>query len=444
MEFDTDLFCIFNNHFCILIMSTINQITCPNCGHHFHAEQALAKQIEAEVTVRVQKDADERKKQLDEAELKLRNLQKNLVTEKAQMEETMKVNLAKEKNVLEQQLRKQLSEQINEQVSKDNATMMDSMRADLEKKNKENQELKLKEVELMRTEQKLKDVEQEMKLAFEKQMLEQKKAMAEEIQKTADEQNQAKNREKDAQMEQLRKQIDEMKRKAEQGSMQLQGEAQELFLEDLLKASFPFDLIEEVGKGVRGADVIQTVRNNQGRDCGTIIYEAKNTKAFSDGWIDKLKGDLRGQKADLAVLVTSTMPKDMTTFGMKDGIWICTFEQIKGLSVVLRDGLIKVTEAKGAEENRGEKMQMLYSYLTGNEFRQQIEAIVEAFSSMQSALNKEKVAMAKIWKEREKQIDKVIESTTGLYGSIKGIAGSAVSDIKALELDTDDELLLEE
>jgi len=425
-------------------MSTINQITCPNCGHHFHAEQALAKQIEAEVTVRVQKDADERKKQLDEAELKLRNLQKNLVTEKAQMEETMKVNLAKEKNVLEQQLRKQLSEQINEQVSKDNATMMDSMRADLEKKNKENQELKLKEVELMRTEQKLKDVEQEMKLAFEKQMLEQKKAMAEEIQKTADEQNQAKNREKDAQMEQLRKQIDEMKRKAEQGSMQLQGEAQELFLEDLLKASFPFDLIEEVGKGVRGADVIQTVRNNQGRDCGTIIYEAKNTKAFSDGWIDKLKGDLRGQKADLAVLVTSTMPKDMTTFGMKDGIWICTFEQIKGLSVVLRDGLIKVTEAKGAEENRGEKMQMLYSYLTGNEFRQQIEAIVEAFSSMQSALNKEKVAMAKIWKEREKQIDKVIESTTGLYGSIKGIAGSAVSDIKALELDTDDELLLEE
>ena len=421
-------------------MSSINQITCPNCGHHFHAEQALAKLIEAEVMVRVQKDENERKKLLDEAEKKLRDFQKNLQAEKLQMEETMKLNLSKEKLILEQQLRQQLGEQL----TKDNALMLESLRSDLDKKNKENQELKLKEVELMRAEQKLKDVEQEMKLAFEKQMLEQKKAMAEEIQKTADEQNQAKNREKDAQMEQLRKQIDEMKRKAEQGSMQLQGEAQELFLEDLLKASFPFDLIEEVGKGVRGADVIQTVRNNQGRDCGTIIYEAKNTKAFSDGWIDKLKGDLRGQKADLAVLVTSTMPKDMTTFGMKDGIWICTFEQIKGLSVVLRDGLIKVTEAKGAEENRGEKMQMLYSYLTGNEFRQQIEAIVEAFSSMQSALNKEKVAMAKIWKEREKQIDKVIESTTGLYGSIKGIAGSAVSDIKALELDTDDELLLEE
>ena len=424
-------------------MSSINQITCPKCGNHFHAEQALAKQIEAEITVRVQKDADERKKQLDEAELKLRTLQKNLVSERAQMEETMKANLQKEKGVLEQQLRKQLSEQINEQVSKDNATMLDSMREDLEKKNKENQVLKLKEVELMRAEQKLKDVEQDMKVAFDKQLLEQKKLMAEEIQKVADEQNQAKNREKDTQLEQLRRQIDEMKRKAEQGSMQLQGEAQELFLEELLKSSFPFDLIEEVGKGIRGADVIQTVRNNQGRDCGSIIYEAKNTKAFSDGWIDKLKVDLRSQKADLAVLVTSTMPKDMTTFGMKDGIWICTFEQIKGLSVVLRDGLIKVTEAKGAEVNRGEKMQLLYSYLTGNEFRQQIEAIVEAFSSMQSALNKEKIAMSKIWKEREKQIDKVIESTTGLYGSIKGIAGSAVIDIKALELDSDEELLLE-
>lgn len=424
-------------------MSSINQITCPKCGNHFHAEQALAKQIEAEITVRVQKDADERKKQLDDAELKLRTLQKNLVSERAQMEETMKANLQKEKGVLEQQLRKQLSEQINEQVSKDNATMLESMREDLDKKNKENQILKLKEVELMRAEQKLKDVEQDMKVAFDKQLLEQKKLMAEEIQKVADEQNQAKNREKDTQLEQLRRQIDEMKRKAEQGSMQLQGEAQELFLEELLKSSFPFDLIEEVGKGIRGADVIQTVRNNQGRDCGSIIYEAKNTKAFSDGWIDKLKVDLRSQKADLAVLVTSTMPKDMTTFGMKDGIWICTFEQIKGLSVVLRDGLIKVTEAKGAEVNRGEKMQLLYSYLTGNEFRQQIEAIVEAFSSMQSALNKEKIAMSKIWKEREKQIDKVIESTTGLYGSIKGIAGSAVIDIKALELDSDEELLLE-
>ena len=156
-------------------MSSISQITCPKCGNHFHAEQALAKQIEAEITVRVQKDADERKKQLDDAELKLRTLQKSLVAERAQMEETMKANLQKEKAVLEQQLRKQLSEQINEQVSKDNATMLDSMREDLDKKNKENQILKLKEVELMRAEQKLKDVEQDMKVAFDKQLLEQKR-----------------------------------------------------------------------------------------------------------------------------------------------------------------------------------------------------------------------------------------------------------------------------
>ncbi|MBC7450833.1 MAG: DUF2130 domain-containing protein [Cytophagales bacterium] len=425
-------------------MSTISQITCPNCGHHFHAEQALAKQIEAEVTVRVQKDADERKKQLDDAEMKLRTLQKNLVAERQQMEETMKQNLSKEKLILEQQLRRQLGEQINEQVTKENALMMDSMRNDLEKKNKENQLLKQKEVELMRAEQKLKDVEQEMQMQFEKQMLDTKKLMAEEIQKASDEQNQNKIKEKDTQLDQLRRQVDEMKRKIEQGSMQLQGESQELFLEELLKSIFPFDLIEEVGKGIRGADVIHTIRNNQGRDCGSIIYEAKNTKAFSDGWIDKLKADLRSQKADVAVLVTSVMPKDMPTFGLKDGIWICTFEQIRGLSHVLRDGLIRITEAKGAEENRGEKMQMLYSYLTGNEFRQQVEAIVEAFTSMKGSLEKEKKAMLRMWVEREKQIDKVILNTVSMYGSVKGIAGSAVREIKALEFESDEDLLLEE
>lgn len=424
-------------------MSTISQITCPNCGHHFHAEQALAKQIEAEITVRVRKDAEERNKKLDDAEQKLRNFQKNLETKEQQMQETMKQTLSKEKLVLEQELRRQLSEQISEKVSRENALMMESMRNDLEKKNKENQVLKQKEIELMRAEQKLKDVEQDMQLKFDKELLETKKSLAEEIQRNSDEQNQNKIKEKDTQLDQLRRQVDEMKRKIEQGSMQLQGESQELFLEELLRSTFPFDLIEEVGKGVRGADIIHTVRNNQGRDCGSIIYEAKNTKAFSDGWIDKLKADLRSQKADLAVLVTSVMPKDMQTFGLKDGIWICTFEQIRGLSHVLRDGLIRITEAKGAEENRGEKMQMLYSYLTGNEFRQQVEAIVEAFTSMKGALEKEKKAMLRMWVEREKQIDKVILNTVSMYGSVKGIAGSAVREIKALELEDEDDLLLE-
>lgn len=268
---------------------------------------------------------------------------------------------------------------------------------------------------------------------MEKRFLNKAKDMEEDIRKRIDENNQLKIKEKDMQLDSLRKQIDEMKRKAEQGSMQLQGEAQEVILEGMLRETFPFDLVEEVGKGVRGADVIQTVRNSSGKDCGKIIYESKRTKAFSDGWIEKLKGDLRGQKADLAVLVTETMPKDMEKFGMRDGVWVCSFNEVKGVAMILRDTLIKLTEVKLSQENKGDKMQMLYEYLTGNEFRQQMEAIVEGFSSMQEALAKEKLVTQKLWKEREKQLEKVLHNTVDMYGSIKGIAGKAVGDIKYLE-----------
>jgi hypothetical protein len=231
----------------------------------------------------------------------------------------------------------------------------------------------------------------------------------------------------------MKDQIEIMKRKAEQGSMQLQGEAQELVLEELLKVSFPFDLIEEVGKGVKGADVIHTVRNNSGKECGRIVYESKRTKAFSDGWIDKIKNDLRGQNADLAVIVTETMPKDLPRFGVKDGVWICTFQEIHSLAIILRDSLLKIHAVRISQENKGDKMSMLYDYLTGREFKQQVEAIVEGFTSMREGLEKEKLVAHKLWKEREKQIEKVMLNTVDMYGSVRGIAGSAVGEIKQLE-----------
>ena len=167
---------------------------------------------------------------------------------------------------------------------------------------------------------------------------------------------------------------------------------------------------------------------------GKIIFESKRTKEFANDWIDKLKADMRNTGAMIAVIVTQTMPKDMDRFGMKDGVWICSFQEVKSLVYVLRDGLIKVQHAHHTQENKGEKMQMLYTYLTGTEFRQQIEAIVEGFTSMQDSLTREKRAMASIWKEREKQIDKVIQNTIGMYGSVKGIAGNAVGNIQSLEL----------
>ncbi len=224
-----------------------------------------------------------------------------------------------------------------------------------------------------------------------------------------------------------------MQRKAEQGSMQLQGEVLELALEELLKNTFPFDEIEEVGKGVKGADCIQHVRNALAQPCGKIIYESKRTKAFTNEWIDKLKSDMRATQADIAVIVTEVLPKDMDHFGMKDGVWICRFVDLKALAFLLRDSLIKIHSALATQDNKGDKMQLLYNYLTGNEFKQQIEAIVEGFVFLRESLIKEKLQMEKIWKEREKQLDKVLLNTTHFYGSVKGIAGNAVGDIKLLE-----------
>lgn len=230
-----------------------------------------------------------------------------------------------------------------------------------------------------------------------------------------------------------------MKRKAEQGSMQLQGEVQELALEEMLRNAFPFDLIEEVGKGVRGADCIQTIRNNFGQECGKIIYESKRTKDFSADWIEKLKADMRNQKAEVAVIVTQAMPKDMNSFGTRDGVWICTFSEVKALAHILRDGIIKVHQASKAHENKGDKIHLLYDYLTSTEFAEQWKAIREGFMSMKLSIQKERDAMEKLWKAREKQLEKILLNAAHIQGSVEGISGMEAVDLNLLENRQDEE-----
>ena len=231
-----------------------------------------------------------------------------------------------------------------------------------------------------------------------------------------------------------------MRRKAEQGSTQLQGEIQELALEEMLRTAFPFDLIAEVGKGIRGADCVQTVRNNLGQECGKIIYESKRTNNFIADWIEKLKTDMRSLGADMAVIVTRTMPRDMDGFGLKDGVWICSYSEVKALAVVLRDTIMRVSNAVRNNENKGDKMHMLYDYLTSNEFAEQWKAIREGFLGMKISIQKERDAMEKLWKTREKQLEKVLLNATHIRGSIEGIAGmeSAV-DLHLLEDNDDNE-----
>ena len=304
-----------------------------------------------------------------------------------------------------------------------------------------------KELEFMRKEKELQAKESEIDLVVQKKILIERNNLLEQIRKEEEqrisikeEEHKFKVKDLELQLEEQKRLIEEMNRRAEQGSTQRQGEVQEILLEEILKDHFPFDVIGEVGKGVEGADCIQIVRNHLGADCGHIIFESKRTKTFNNAWIEKLKIDMRNKGADAAILVTQAYPKDMSCFGERDGVWICSFSEVIALTTAMRHTIIPIAETKRGEENKGEKMQLLYSYLTGNEFRQQIETIVEGFLSMKNSITKERIQMEKLWKEREKQLERVLFSTSDMYGSIKGIAGASIGNIPLLE-DGEAELL---
>ncbi|HCN83638.1 MAG TPA: DUF2130 domain-containing protein, partial [Sphingobacteriaceae bacterium] len=277
-----------------------------------------------------------------------------------------------------------------------------------------------------------------------------REGLAEQIRKQELEKNQIKETEHQLKVKELEKQLedqkklaDEMRRKAEQGSMQLQGEAQELILEEMLRNNFPFDVISEVGKGVRGADCIQTIRNNFGQECGRIIYESKRTTNFSMEWIEKLKKDMRSMGVDVAVIVTQCYPKGMDCFGERDGVWICSYDEAKAVAYVLRESIIKLYTASRSQENKGDKMHLLYDYLTGAEFTEQWKAIREGFMSMRLSIQRERDMMERLWKSREKQLDKVLINTAQIRGSVDGIAGSDAIHLSLTDDMDDDALLLE-
>nr|MBC7613975.1 DUF2130 domain-containing protein [Pseudopedobacter sp.] len=417
-------------------MST--EVKCPSCGHSFPIEEVMAEEYKK--TLR-QQMADYTKNK--EAEF-LKKEQDYLQKEKQQVL-LFEKQLATEKS----QLQKQLEESLKKSITTD----FENQLKVLEIANQESGEkLKLartKELEFLKKESELKNKEAEMEISMQRKLQEERNSLTEQIRKQENEKSQLKDTEHQLRLKELEKQLDdqkkladEMRRKAEQGSMQLQGEVQELILEELLRTSFPFDMISEVGKGVRGADCIQLVRNNSGQECGKIIYESKRTKDFGGDWIEKLKKDKISVGADVALIVTQCYPKGMDCFGEKDGVWICSFEELKAVAYVLREGLIKLFSATKSQENRGDKMHMLYDYLTSSEFSSQWNAISEGFMSMKMSIQTERNAMEKMWKAREKQLEKVLLNAVHISGSVEGIAGK---DIVKLNLtnDEDDALFLE-
>jgi len=403
-----------------------DKITCPNCGHNFDVEEALSGKLEAHFKAEYEKKVAEQADKFNAEKQKLEKERLKLIDQKEKQDELLKAEVAKALEQEKKKIEKSTFETYEEQIK--------SLKEENEKRKTENKTLKEKEVALMRQEAELREKQEDLNLQIEKQLLEK--------QKEIEEKARAKERESfELEKIKLLKQIDdnkklaeEMKRKAEQGSMQLQGEVQELALEDLLSKTYPFDKIQEVPKGIRGADSIQTVINSMQQECGSIVYESKRTKNFANDWIDKLKQDQVTCKADIAVLVTETMPSDMDRFGERDGVWICGYHEVRSLSFVLREMLIKTQSVKISQENKGDKMELLYSYLTSNEFVQNIKRIVENYDGMIDQLNSEKKAMYKIWASREKQIWVVQENISALFGSIKGIAGKELETSNVLQL----------
>ena len=391
-------------------------IKCPSCGHQFEPNDAIREEVEKELR---SKAADWQKRKNEEFQQKLDDERKRL------------------QQTLEENLRRSISSDFETKLRL------------LEQNNKDNEEkLKLarqKEADFLRQEQVLKNKEAEIELTVQKQLQRDREKLTEDIRRIEEQKVAARETEFQLRMKELEKQLDdqkkladEMRRKAEQGSMQLQGEVQELALQELLKNAFPFDEIAEVGKGVRGADCIQTVRNNFGQECGRIIYESKRTNAFAADWIEKLKADMRSQGADIAVIVTRIMPKDMDCFGIRDGVWICSFSEASALAAVLRDGVIRVFNTTRTNENKGDKMHLLYDYLTSSEFAEQWKAIREGFLSMKQSIQKERDAMERLWKSREKQLEKVLLNAAHIRGSIEGISGNDV-DLNLLAAGDDSE-----
>lgn len=410
---------------------------CPNCKTEIRLTESLAaplieatrKQFEAQLA---EKDAD--------------------VTRREQTMREQENRLAEEKHKLDELVADQVAEQLKKDRSRIAAEEAKKARqsaaSDLEEKSRELTELqevldknnaKLAEAqkaqaELVRKQRELDDAKRELELTVETQVQEKLTATRDQAKKEAEDEQKLKVMEKEQTITAMQKQIEELKRRAEQGSQQLQGEVLELELENLLRGKFPHDAIEPVPKGEFGGDVLQRVGSNVGQSGGTILWESKRTKNWSDGWLTKLREDQRAARAEIAVIVSHALPKDVETFELIDGVWVVHPRAVLPVATILRQSLLEMSAVRQASEGQHTKTELIYQYLTGPRFRQRVEAIVEAFSTMQEDLDKERKAIMRQWAKRDAQIERVMNATVGMYGDLQGIAGKSLQEIDGLDL----------
>ena len=417
-------------------------IKCPNCGELIDINAMLYHGIEDKLKKENERILSEKLKTLEqkEKEALLRSEQvekeKELIA-KAKAEMESKVAEETKKRV-EEERRKFVEDErirIAKEVNQEKSEQIKLLEEELDKKSKLMSEYNKQSSELAILKREKSELENELKAKFENDL---NRLLQEKIAKNNEEiqaKYEMKLKEKEKTIEDLNKLTKQQQDKILQGSMQLQGEVQELAIEEYLKTQFPFDTIEEIKKGANGADCIQNVKNDKNQFCGQIYYESKRTKNFSNDWIEKFKNDMREKNISVGVLVTETMPKDMERMGLKDGVWVCNFEEFKGLSIALRHSLINLNQVIVSQENKEDKIHLMYDYFTGSIFKAHVEAIVDGFVQMKDDLEKEKRAITKQWASREKQLEKVLKNTAAMYGDLQGIAGSSALEIKQLELD---------
>ena len=408
-------------------MQNNTQIKCPNCGTSIDVQDILSHQLEDEIRQKYQAQLVEEKKKFEVEFENLNKAKQDFEQKKKQenelFQDRIETKLKEERKAIEEKLKRRLSEESSEQFK--------ALQAELNEKSEKVKELNLSKIEIEKLKREKLELKDLAEVEAQKKLNEILLSEKDKIRKSEEERNELRFKELQKQLEDQKKLTDDMKRKQEQGSMQMQGE-------EWLMSQVPLDTIEEIKKGARGGDCLQHVNTRAHQNCGVIYYESKRTKDFQPSWIEKFKADIRDKGANIGVLVTEVMPSDMDRMGLRDGIWICNYEEFKGLCSVLRESIIQVNNAVGSQENKGDKMHMLYDFLTSNTFRMQVDAIVEGFSQMKADLDTEKRSMQRIWKQREKQIEKVIINTIDMHASIRGIAGHALQPVQALELPGED------
>jgi len=412
-------------------------ITCPKCNAEIKLNESLAGPLIAATRKQFEQQLAQKDNDIAQREQAMRDKEKQLVEDKRKLDDQVADQVAAQlkgerTRVIAEESKKARLASAAELESK--ARELSELQEVLNANNSKLAEAQKAQADLIKKQRELDDAKRELELTVEKRVqggLSEVRTLAK---KEAEDEQKLKVMEKEQTITAMQKQIEDLKRRAEQGSQQLQGEVQELELESLLRGKFPFDAIEPVPKGEFGGDVLHRVRNNAGQESGTILWEFKRTKNWSDAWLVKLRGDQRSAKAEIAVIVSQTLPKDVETFEMIDGVWVTHPRAALPVAMILRQSLLELALARQSSEGQQSKTEMVYQYLTGPRFKQRVEAIVEAFSTMQEDLDKERKVIMKQWAKREEQIERVMGATVGMYGDLQGIAGKSLQEIDGLEL----------